>query len=240
MYDVLAPWYDALTGNIGYRRRARFLHRTFKAQEIGGIILDAGCGTGNLTGLLARKGYEMIGVDGSEAMLSVARSKRIASRILYLQQNLEELDLYGTVKGVVCMQDTLNHLGDALPEAIRRFSLFTEPGGLFVFDINTLYKMREILGNSEFQYKLPDGICVWRNEREEENRRVRLTIETRFAHGVENEEFYEYDISTQEISEHLHEHGYTVISVLDGETYRQPADTTQRLLYVAKKTGDLT
>ena len=138
-YFALAEYYDSFTGNVDYRRRAAFLDARLQGFGRRGLILDAGCGTGELSRLLLEAGYDVIGVDVSESMLAVAREKNPGQ--LLLRQDLTRLDLYGTVQGVVCMQDTLNHLRSLkdFREVLRRFSLFSEQGSRIVFDLNTEY-----------------------------------------------------------------------------------------------------
>ena len=126
------------------------------------ILLDMGCGTGSLTVKLAHYGYDMIGMDGSQEMLSAALGKG-GEHIQYICQDFQNMDLFGTVNVVICALDGLNHLTDyqALEETFRRVSLFTEPGGLFLFDVNTPYKHQQILANHTFVYDLEDIFCVW-------------------------------------------------------------------------------
>lgn len=116
---------------------------------------------------LSKRGYEMIGVDASPDMLCAAQEKcaQAGAEVLFLCQPMEALDLYGTVNAAVCTLDSLNHITDpdTLREVLRRVSLFLEPGGLFVFDVNTPYKHREVLGNHTFVYDLEGLYCVWQN-----------------------------------------------------------------------------
>ena len=115
-----------------------------------GLVLELGCGTGTMTGLLAQKGYDMIGVDNSEEMLAEAMEKKVESGldILYLMQDMQEFELYGTVRAAVSVCDSLNYITD--PEELKQvFCLvnnYLDPGGLFLFDINTVHKYRDVLG----------------------------------------------------------------------------------------------
>lgn len=116
---------------------------------------------------LAARGKEVIGVDASPEMLSQAREKsgECQPPVLYLCQEMEELDLYGTVDAAICMLDSLNHLEgeEALGQALHRLQYFVEPGGLFLFDMNTPYKHREVLGDNTFVYDTDQVYCVWQN-----------------------------------------------------------------------------
>lgn len=152
-YRDFAYWYDALNTEADYDRHTEEIEKLLKTGGVeSGIVADLGCGTGEVVIRLAKAGYDMIGVDGSTEMLSVLREKlgpRENREFLLLCQDLSELELFGTIKAAVSTSDTLNHLSkEALAEAISRVSLFTEPGGLLVFDVNTPYKHRVLLANN--------------------------------------------------------------------------------------------
>lgn len=151
-YADFAAFYDRLTDDVGYPQRADYIAELLMEHGMKkGIVLDLACGTGSLTLELSKRGYEMIGVDASPDMLCAAQEKcaQAGAEVLFLCQPMEALDLYGTVNAAVCTLDSLNHITDpdTLREVLRRVSLFLEPGGLFVFDVNTPYKHREVLGN---------------------------------------------------------------------------------------------
>ena len=137
-YEQLARSYDALTGDVAYEKRAAFLEKLMKRSRIPvRTVLDLACGTGTMTVLLARAGYELIGVDFSEDMLAEAAQKTVPEGVIppvYLQQRMEELDLYGTVEAAVCCLDSLNYITDvrALRRTLRRLHLFVAPGGVFL------------------------------------------------------------------------------------------------------------
>ena len=167
-YADFAAFYDRLTDDVGYPQRADYIAELLMEHGMKkGIVLDLACGTGSLTLELSKRGYEMIGVDASPDMLCAAQEKcaKAGAEVLFLCQPMEALDLYGTVNAAVCTLDSLNHITDpdTLREVLRRVSLFLEPGGLFVFDVNTPYKHREVLGNHTFVYDLEGLYCVWQN-----------------------------------------------------------------------------
>ena len=151
-YTSLAGGYDSLTEDVQYEKRAAFLQKLLAKSTIPvHTVLDLACGTGTMTCLLAEAGYEMIGVDLSEDMLSEAAGKTVSpGKIppIYLQQSMEELDLYGTVEAAVCCLDSINYLTDAraLKRALQRLHLFVEPGCVFLFDVNTPCKLRSLDG----------------------------------------------------------------------------------------------
>jgi SAM-dependent methyltransferase len=159
-YSIFAQFYDSLMSDVDYRALADYYNELIGGN--GGILLDLACGTGTLSILMAEKGRDVIGVDISQEMLSNAASHE---KVSYICQDISELDLYGTIDACICSLDGLNHLADEaqLKQAIERVSLFMNPGGVFVFDVNTIYKHETILGNNIF-VKEQDGIfCVWRN-----------------------------------------------------------------------------
>ena len=166
-YTSLAGGYDSLTEDVQYEKRAAFLQKLLAKSTIPvHTVLDLACGTGTMTCLLAEAGYEMIGVDLSEDMLSEAAGKTVSpGKIppIYLQQSMEELDLYGTVEAAVCCLDSINYLTDAraLKRALQRLHLFVAPGGVFLFDVNTPCKLRSLDGQV-FLDEREDLYCVWR------------------------------------------------------------------------------
>jgi SAM-dependent methyltransferase len=240
-YRALAPVYDALTKNVNYKRRAQYIERVLKNKIPNNLVLDAGCGTGTLTLLLAKKGYEMIGIDASPEMLSIAQAKteNMKNAPIFLAQSLSELDLYGTVGAVVCTQDTLNHLGKSLRLVLKRFSLFTERGGYLIFDINTPYKHQTVLADNTFVYETPDSTCVWQNHYEKWARRVRLKIDVFLKQDQlyqrQTDEFYEYTVKPQYLEKLLEQNKYEVLEIIDGENYKPATAQCHRLLFVAKK-----
>lgn len=142
-YSLLAHYYDLLTDNVNYDEYARYIDNTFITQKIDGIILDAGCGTGTMLSLLAERGYDMIGVDIDEEMLSEAKQK--CPDALLLRQDVTEIDLFGTIRGAVSTLDVVNHIEsiNAVERFFSRVALFLEPDGIFIFDMKHAYLFRQ-------------------------------------------------------------------------------------------------
>ena len=169
-YGSLSAYYDGLLPEVDYAAMADFLLAAFaRYGKRCDQLLDLACGSGSLTCELAKRGVDMIGVDGSAEMLTVAREKAITftdDPPLFLCQDMRQLDLYGTTDGAACTMDSLNHLLSTadLREVFRRLGLFIAPGGLLIFDVNTPYKHRQILGDNTFVLERDDLMCVWRNE----------------------------------------------------------------------------
>ena len=166
-YNEFAYFYDTLNGDADYDALYSHVKAELDAHGIrDGILADLGCGTGELTLMLAQAGYDMIAIDQSEEMLCVVRDKAdqlaLTGRLLLLEQDLCSLDLYGTIRGAVSTFDTFNHL-PALDKAIASAGFFMEKGGVLLFDMNTPYKHREVLGDNTFTLEGEDAGCVWRN-----------------------------------------------------------------------------
>lgn len=246
MYDVFAAYYDRLTENVDYAARANYfdgLIRENMTVKDGAILLDLGCGTGSLTVELAARGYDMIGADGSGAMLCAAMGKG-GERIQYIRQDFTALDLYGTVDGVVCALDSLNHITDeeTLDETFRRVALFTAPGGLFLFDVNTPYKHRCVLADNAFVYDLGDVFCVWQNFTNHEPLCTDISLDffiRRGNHYVREQEcFRERPWEDRLLRSLLPKHGYELLAVYAGDTRRPLGETDQRAVYVARRLGE--
>lgn len=169
-YGPLAPWYDRLTADVDYAAFADLYEAEFARQ--GGefrLLLDLCCGTGTLTCLMARRGYELIGADASVDMLMQARENAagLDPAPLFLCQEAAELDLYGTVDAAYCSLDGMNYLPpEQLPELFRRLRLFIRPGGLFLFDIRPPRFLRSLDGGT-FVDETEDLLCLWRADYDE-------------------------------------------------------------------------
>ncbi len=167
-YRDFAAFYDALTEDVDYAAWAEYLLSLFTRHGASPTtLLDLACGSGSLSLELVERGIEVIGVDGSADMLAVAREKATeeGADILFLCQDMRELDLYGTVDGAVCLLDGLSHILKTadLAEIFRRLGLFIAPNGLLIFDVNTPHKHEITLGDNAFVYELDEFLCVWRN-----------------------------------------------------------------------------
>ena len=205
-----------------------------------GILADLGCGTGELTLMLTQAGYDMIGIDQSEEMLCVVRDKAeqlgLSGRLLLLRQDLLQLDLYGTIRGAVSTFDTFNHIPD-LDTAIQNAGFFMEKGGVFLFDMNTPYKHRKVLGENVFTFEEEDARCVWRNHYSEADRRVEIQVDIDYRETGEHfhEQFYEYTYDLAAIRTALEKHGFALESVCDGETFGPLTDDSYRYFFCAVK-----
>ncbi len=243
--SAFAAWYDLLTGEIDYPARANYFDTMIRQRypvKADTILLDLACGTGKLSVEFSRLGYDVIGVDASEDMLCEAMAKGYGGEkpVLYLCQGMDSLDLYGTVDVTVCALDSLNHMTDPakVRAALGKVGLFTSPGGLFIFDVNTEYKHREILGNQTFVYDLDDVYCVWQNSTDS-SLLTEISLDFFVREGSryrrEEEQFAERAYSFAVLTGWLEEAGFELLDIYAGDTFSPVADTTQRAVFVARK-----
>ncbi|MEG1549527.1 MAG: class I SAM-dependent methyltransferase [Ruthenibacterium sp.] len=240
-YEEFAEVYDLFNEDADYD--ALFAYLQARLLENGvqdGIVADLGCGTGELTLRLAQAGYDMIGVDLSADMLSVLREKAAEAElqdVLLLQQDLTQLDLYGTIRAVVSTFDTFNHLApEQLETAICRASLFLEMGGVFLFDMNTPYKHEIILADNTFELEADDALCIWKNHYDAQNKRTQIEIDLNYADGEAYvEKFCEYSYSRVQIEAMCAKAGLRILSVCDGEQFAALTPHSQRFLFTAIK-----
>ena len=247
-YGEFAYYYDGLTDNVDYEKRCDYIRGLLAENGIGeGILLDLACGTGTVSLMLSRMGYDVIGVDASEDMLSVAQEKKMETGedVIFLCQRMEELDLFGTINAAVSTLDSINHVTDAdtVREIFRRVSLFMEDKGIFIFDVNTPYKHREILGNNTFVYDTDEVYCVWQNSTDESLlTTISLDIFEKDEDDEEtyyrySEEFSERAYELDDIKSWLEECKFEVTAVYEEMTREAVGDKTQRAVFVAKKHG---
>lgn len=246
-YGDFAFYYDALTDNVGYEERCDYICSLLSENGINkGILLDLACGTGSLSVLLAKKGFEVVGVDASEDMLSIAQSKlyETGTDAIFLCQKMQELDLFGTIDAAVCTLDSINHLTDEndVKETLKRVALFMNDGGIFVFDVNTVYKHKEVLGNNTFVYDMEDVFCVWQNSFDEKDCTTDVCLDIFEKDEDESyvrttEEFSERGYELEDISAWLSEVRFEVIGIYDELTKNPVNDKTQRAVFVCKKHG---
>ena len=239
-YSSFAEVYDKLTFNVEYGKRAEYI-RSLLAQNgcEKGILLDLACGTGTLSKELASYGYDMILVDSSPEMLSFARER--LPDALILCQNMTQLDLYGTINGAVCSLDSINHLLKPcdVKSAFASVSLFMEQGGVFVFDVNTVYKHEKILGNNNFVYETDDVFCVWQNSYKRKSRTVDISLDIFTSEDGKyqrhSESFSERAYTLEEITKWLGETGFEVKNMYNDMTYDSPDEESQRVYFTAVK-----
>ncbi len=245
-YSAFARYYDRLTRNVGYAAHADYLCRLLEhLGHAAGLTLDLACGTGSLTLELAKRGFDVYGLDASPEMLSEAQQKAAEDgrNILFVCQQMQSMDLYGDVDTAVCMLDSINHITSAadLQESFRRIALFLNPGGYFIFDANTVYKHRKILANNVFVYDMEDVYCVWENHCEPESARVSISLDFFERRGDayfrSSEHFQERAYRLDRLQSMLEAAGLRVVGVWNDMTFEKPGPKTERIVVAAVKSG---
>lgn len=245
-YETFSFYYDALTENVNYPARAAYLDglvQKFLRAE-GRVMLDLACGTGTLTEEMAKRGYDMIGVDYSEGMLGQAMEKKITHQlpIQYVCQDMRELELYGTVDAAICTLDSLNHLPSFsdVEQVFRRVWESLEPGGVFVFDMNTLYKHRELLGSQVYVYETEDVYCVWENALCEDNCTVEITLDLfrlcadgRYIRT--DEQITERAYDSEQVASGLEKAGFHVLGIYHADTEEPLRPDSERMVIAVRK-----
>ncbi len=233
----------ALEGDTGEAGKDHFLVEKLSQER--NTILDLGCGTGTLTELMAKKGYDMIGVDNAPEMLQIAMDKREASGldILYLLQDMRELELYGTVGAVISVCDSVNYLLEE-EDIIRTFRLVNDylyPEGLFLFDFNTVYKYETIIGDATIAENRDDCSFIWENyyHEEEEINEYDLTIFARTAQEELFQRFQETHFQRgyrlEQMLDMVEQAGLRFVEAIDADTHEAVTEESQRIYIVARK-----
>ena len=224
------------------------LSESEKLESERNLVVDLGCGTGTLTEMLYDMGFDMIGIDCSEDMLQVAMEKReeSGSDILYLNQDMRELELFSTVGTVVSVCDSLNYILEET-ELSKVFDLvhnYLYPGGLFIFDFNTDYKYREVIGNRTIAENRDDCSFIWENEYDEKSgvNEYDLTFfvmdeDGRFDRFEETH--YQKGYTPEAIKKMLTGSGFEIIEMTDSESEADISENSQRINVVAKCLKDM-
>ncbi len=246
-YTGFASVYDIFMDNVPYEEWADYLCSLLKEYGIlDGLVLDLGCGTGSLTEILAHRGYDMIGVDNAEEMLQEAMEKRVESGldILYLLQDMREFELYGTVRAVVSICDSMNYLTED-GELAQVFSLvnnYLDPGGMFIFDLNTIYKYRDVIGDQVIAENREDCSFIWENTFDEETNinEYDLTLFVEDEDGRYEklqETHYQRAYTLAEVLAAAEEAGLIFVAAYDAFTREDVKEDSQRIYVILQESG---
>ncbi len=242
-YGALAKVYDQLTEDVGYERRADYIEKLFKRSRLPvHTVLDLACGTGEMTAILTRRGYELVAADASPEMLVQAREKAAdleGEPPVFLNQSMTGLDLYGTVDAAICCLDSLNYLTSPkdVQKCFQRLHLFIAPGGLLVFDVNTPEKLAAMDGQV-FLDETEDVYCVWRTEFERRSKICSywMDIFTRREDGGwdrAGEEHRQRAYEVDELKAWLLDAGFTRIRTFGDCRMSAPREGAQRIYFSA-------
>lgn len=244
-YTGFAEVYDLFMDQVPYEKWSRRITEILKEYGISdGLVLDLGCGTGSMTELLADAGYDMIGVDASEEMLELAYEKRAESGhdILYLLQDMREFELYGTVRAIVSVCDSLNYITEEeeLLHVFRLVRNYLDPDGVFFFDMNTIYKYSKMLGETTIAENREEGSFIWENyyDPEEQLNQYDLTLYIR----DEDDRYVRFEethiqkaYALERVLELLEKAGLKAEQIFDSDTGKEVTDTTGKFCIAARK-----
>ena len=246
-YTDFAWVYDELMDEVPYEKWTDSVHNILLEHNIkDGLVLDLGCGTGIVTEMLADLGYDMIGIDLSEDMLEIAQEKKYESNneILYLCQDMRSFELYGTVRGVVSLCDSINYLLSE-EDVLKTFKLvnnYLDPKGIFIFDINTPYKYKTIIGNTTIAENREDCSFIWDNIYDEESgiNEYQLTLfikdeDERYTKSLEIHHQKGYSLDT--ICKLLEKSGMEFLQAFDNDTGFEVNDNTEKYTVIAREKG---
>ncbi len=249
-YTDFAKVYDVFMDETPYEAWSSFLLQKLKYYGVeGGLLVDLGCGTGTLTQIMAKAGYEMIGIDYSSEMLAIASEKNEETdcEILYLLQDMREFELYGTVKAIYSVCDSLNYLLDEqdLIATFRLVNNYLDPGGIFMFDFNTVYKYQTVIGDTVIAENREDCSFIWENFYDQESaiNEYDLTI---FVKSIdENKELfqkftethYQRGYTLEQMKGFVEQAGMTVLEVFDADTHEEVNNESERIYVITREQG---
>ncbi len=246
IYNNFAKVYDTFMSEVPYSKWERFLTRVWEKYDLAPkLMCELGCGTGNLTSRLA-KNYDMIGIDISPDMLMIAREKNAeeGTNILYLEQDMCEFELYGTVDSIICMCDSLNYITEK-EDVVQVFKLcnnYLNPEGLLIIDLNTEYKFKNVYGQNTFADNSEYGSYIWNNTYIEEDK-INVYDVAFYVYDEEADMYERFDeyheeraYSLDEIKGMLKEAGLQFVEACD-IGFNPINETTERMYIIAKEYG---
>lgn len=244
-YKELAKVYDLFMQETPYNTWVKYIESIFLKYNLNpNLILELGCGTGNITSLMHAKGYDMIGVDISEDMLIEAKEKAQQNNqnILFLNQDMCEFELYGTVDSCICICDSLNYILET-EDILKTFKLvnnYLNPKGLFIFDLNTEFKFKNILGNNSFSATEDNAAYIWENYYYEDEKineyYTNIFIEDSKGKYNRHEEYhYQKAYTTETIVELLKISGLEILEIYDAFTFNKPKLDSERIIFIAQE-----
>ena len=251
-YGAISTIYDNINARVDYSAWADFFEKCFDKYLVcrPELVLDLACGTGSMTFELASRGYDMIGIDGSHDMLNVAYDRKydleLPHDVLLLLQDMREFELYGTVGAITCCLDSINYLTED-GELERVFSLahnYLDPDGLFLFDVNTPHKFKNIYGGKTYVYEeddcKQDAFCIWQNYFDEESKLCDFAL-TVFEKNEGSDSYSRRDelqtercYSKEKLESTLEGAGFEVIGIYSDFEFSPAHEDDERWYFVAR------
>lgn len=242
-YSDFAYVYDALMKrDVDYEKWADYIENLFDMYAVNPeLVCDVACGTGNITIPMASRGYDMTGVDISEDMLNVAREKAEGLDILFLNQSMTKIDLYGTMGAFLCMIDGINYV--LSPKSLLQFftkikTCFMDEGAPFIFDISSEYKLKKIVGNNTFVHADKDIFYTWQNRYIESKKLSDMFLTFFVKDGDTYRRFEERHLqrawSIEELTYLLKKSGFQSVDTYGEMSYKKPKKNEERIVFVAR------
>ena len=256
-YTGFAEVYDRFM-DVPYDDWQASVQEVLNREEIrDGLLLELGCGTGQMTERLAQAGYDMIGVDNSEEMLGIARQIQLDQKekkeqgelppypdILYLEQDMREFELYGTVRAVISVADTMNYLTDPedFVQTLRLVNNYLDPKGIFLFDLKTVHSFRDVLGDATYAFQDEDASLIWENfyDEDEQMNEYDLTMFLQQENGLfekQEETHLQRAYTKEEICQMVAEAGLELVSFADADTKGDWTEETERAYVLVREHG---
>lgn len=251
-YTDFSKWYDEFMEDVPYEEWCSYITDILVKDGIKeGIVCELGAGTGNFTERLAKAGYDMIGIDNSLEMLTVAQEKRDLSEdeqiknIMYLCQDMREFELYGTVAAVVSVCDSINYIleDEEVTEVFRLANNYLDPKGLLIFDFNTEYKYREVIGDSVIADNTDEASFIWDNYYDVDTRINEYEVTFFVPSEVEglyrkfSEMHYQRGYTLDEMKAFIEKAGMIFVNAYDAEGFGQANEFSERIIVVARESG---
>ncbi len=247
-YENFSKVYDKFMSDTPYDEWIKYIKKIWDKYSLSPkLIAELGCGTGNITQRLSDMGYDVIGIDCSSEMLSKAKEKaqKNGKEILYLEQDMTDFELYGTVSCILSLCDSINYITEEkdLLKVFKLVNNYLDPNGLFIFDLNTIYKFKNILAQNSFSYTDETSAYTWENYYDEEEsineyytnffiKDDKTGLYERFE-----EEHYEKGYTIEKIKELIEKSGLEFIAVFNELTFALPEKNSERIFFVAQEKG---
>lgn len=243
-YTYFADHYDSLTEDVDYEAKADyFISLLEKHDHKAGVTLDLACGTGSFTIALKKRGIDVFGADMSSDMLSQAQMKACDEgyQILFICNKMQDIELYGTIDTCVCTLDSINHITSEkeLEKAFSNIARYLSEDGIMVFDVNTVYKHREVLGDNCFIFDTESVYCAWQNNYDPETNEVMITLDffepQDDVYYRTSEQFSERAYTHEQMKAVLEKAGLRTEAIYDDMSFDPPGEDSQREIYVVRK-----